>query len=103
MKSEAEASSEFSSSEADEKLAEAVTGVGAAMEQEPGTSGGSQKKKKSKKEKNKNGKKRKNSKDNGKKKRRRRGGIKSDPIKVLTHPLDRSIAFVFVVTLFFTI
>ena len=37
------------------------------------------------------------------KKRRKRGGIQSLPMKVLTHPLDRSIAFVFFVTLFFTL
>lgn len=34
---------------------------------------------------------------------KKRGGVKSKPIKVLTHPLDRSIGLVFVVTLFFTL
>ncbi|KAI1286865.1 hypothetical protein HDE_10461 [Halotydeus destructor] len=45
------------------------------------------------------------SKKTSKKRRRKKenGGIKSRPLSVLEHPLDRSIAFVFVVTLFFTL
>lgn len=41
--------------------------------------------------------------NSNKKRNKKRGGLKSLPMKVLTHPLDRSIGFVFVVTLFFTL
>ena len=34
---------------------------------------------------------------------KKHGGIKSKPFKVLTHPLDRSIAWVMIVTIFFTV
>src|SRR4051812_26069043 len=104
MKTEPEASSEsFESSEADEKLAEVEAEAIELQNQQPGPSkhGGSSKrpkKKDSRKRKRaKNGSKQSKESSKKKKKRKRRGGIRSLPIKVLTHPLDRSIAFVFVV------